>query len=548
MSGTGDSAFEGHAPSIRIDGPTLQEGHSALVGNGEMTEREKYAAMWTHPQYRTVAPGESVAQLFLAQAKPRPGSEVIDFGTGTGRGALMLALLGNMKVRMLDFADNCLDEDVRQMLTTQAHAMCFAQQDLTDPIPWTAEYGFCTDVMEHIPPKDVDTVLINILKASQHVFFQISCEDDVCGALIGQPLHLSVHDYKWWHDKLQTEFECQIHWSQDNVSHCLFYVTAWMSGRKMTDAGVLNVEEQQVLENVKRNIRRGLQQVVPHQANDTEIVLLGGGPSLNDHLADIRRLVAAGAKVATLNGAYNWAVERGLQVGAQIMVDARPFNKRFVEPVQDGCKYFLASQCDPSVYDSLEQQLRSEPIMVDDGGGHFDDMGSELPDNRIYQWHTSADFITEALKEVIDPAWRIWGGSTVLLRGIPLLRTLGFKKFHLFGCDSCILSANMPLAGEVSEAIDPTPVQVALNTGLWHHAYAQPENDNVLAIKCIIGGRTFNCHAWMFSQASEFVDLIRVMGDEIELEVYGNGLLAWILQYGHDRCIEIDLEYEIEKS
>ena len=248
---SGATGFEGFAPSIRIEGPTLQPGHEDLK-----TEEGKYRAMWAHPEYRAVSPGEQVVPTFLAQARPKPGAELIDFGTGTGRAALMAALFGGMKVRMLDFAENCLDDDVRKALDTQPHALCFAKQDLTQPIPWTAEYGICCDVMEHIPPEQVDMVLTNVLKSAQHVFFQIACEDDVCGKLIGAPLHLSVHDYAWWHNKLQTEFECAIHWSQDCGSHCLFYVTAWWAGQKITDQGILNIGEQQILENVKANIRR----------------------------------------------------------------------------------------------------------------------------------------------------------------------------------------------------------------------------------------------------------------------------------------------------
>ncbi len=63
------------------------------------------------PEYRVVAPGEHLAQQFLAQARPRKGASVIDFGCGTGRGALMLAVLGGLNVTMVDFARNCLDDE-----------------------------------------------------------------------------------------------------------------------------------------------------------------------------------------------------------------------------------------------------------------------------------------------------------------------------------------------------------------------------------------------------------------------------------------------------
>ena len=46
-----------------------------------------------------------------------------------------------------------------------------------------------------------------------------------------------------------------------------------------------------------------------------------------------------------------------------------------------------------------------------------------------------------------------------------------------------------------------------------------------------MGGKIFNCNPWMISQAQEFIDLIRMLGDEIELNIYG-GLLRHILGTG----------------
>jgi hypothetical protein len=477
MTDTAEAAFVGYAPQLKIDGPTPQPGHTDWKG-----EQTKYEEMWKHPEYRQVAPGESIASVFLEQARPKQGAEVIDFGTGTGRGALVLAAIGGLKVRMLDFAENCLDDDVRQIVAAQPHAMCFAKQDLTHPIPWSAEYGFCTDVMEHIPPEQVDAVLTNVLKASQHVFFQISCVDDVCGALIGQPLHLSVHDYSWWLKKLRDDFNCTISYSKDGGSYCLFYVTAWWTGKQMVDIGVLNTEQQVVLDNVRKNAqRKDIQQIKPAAVNDVDVLILGGGPSLKSSAAEIRELREAGARIVTLNGAYNWALEQGFQVGAQIVVDARAHNLRFVQPIQDNCKYFLASQVNPSLYDAC-------------------------PPDRTYQWHTTAEMIREILDEHVPEWFGIPGGSTVLLRAIPLLRMIGFKRFHLFGCDSCCMENE-------------------------HHAYAQAENDGQLIIDTIVGGRTFKCVPFHISQAQEFMDLIRVFGDEVDIEIHGDGLLAWIMQH-----------------
>lgn len=470
---TGFVGFLGHAPKVDIaPDADLQR---------RLAERAKYEKMWAFEQYREVAPGESAATLFLSQARPKAGSEVIDFGAGTGRGALMLALLGGCKVTMLDFAENCLDEDVRNALTTQSHVLSFQLHDLNRPAKVSAQYGYCTDVMEHIPPQDVDRVLRNILKAAQHVFFQISCTDDVCGALIGEPLHLSVHPYAWWLNKLQ-ELDCTIHWSRDDGHTCMFYVTAWSTGTAVVDIGTLNTTEEQILANVKANLAGGWNEVAPHPANSVEVMILGGGPSLNEYIDDIREKRAAGVKLITLNGTYNWALEHGLTPSAQIMVDAREFNARFTKPVVDDCKYLIASQCHPSVLEGL-------------------------PKDRTLLWHTTMHTLRDTINEARELWYGVPGGSTVMLRAIPLLRMLGFKRFHLYGFDSCLM-------------------------GKDHHAYAQPENDSEVVIDTIVGGRVFKCHPWQIAQAQEFMDLIKFLGDEIELEVYGDGLINHILRTG----------------
>lgn len=458
---------------------------SVTIGKAPITEKEKYERMWGKEQYRQVSPGEGIAQVFLEQARPKQGATVLDLGCGTGRGSLMLAVLGGMNVTMLDFAGNCLDEDIKPMLETQKHTMRFMEADLTKPLPVQAEYGFCTDVMEHIPPEDVDKVLDSTLRACQHVFFQISTVDDVCGALIGHPLHLTVKPYEWWLKKFN-ERECVVHWSKDVGNACLFYVTAWQDGQKIVDSGVLNIEEQKALDNVKHNIAQDWRQVSPHETNDLECMILGGGPSLNDHLEEIREKRADGTRLVTLNGSYNWALEHGLTPSAQIMVDAREFNKRFTKPVVDGCRYLIASQCDPAVFEGL-------------------------PVDRTYMWHTTS----KGTKELLDDRykneawWQVPGGSTVLLRSIPLMRLLGYKKFHLYGCDSCLV-------------------------GDGHHAYKQEENDKEYVMPVNVGGRIFNCTPWMVSQAQEFMAMIKFLGDEIELEIHGDGLLKHILQVGAD--------------
>lgn len=182
-----------------------------------MAECDKYEAMWARPEYREVAPGEEVADTFVKLAKITKDDIVIDFGCGTGRGAKRIHDLTGCDMLLLDFTSNSLDESIKG-----GDWYTFLRRDLTGDPGMQSKFGFCTDVMEHISPEQVDAVIQNVMNASERVFFQISLIDDVCGALIGQHLHLSVHPFGWWLNKFR-ELGYSVEWSQDDrVSACYF--------------------------------------------------------------------------------------------------------------------------------------------------------------------------------------------------------------------------------------------------------------------------------------------------------------------------------------
>jgi len=261
----------------------------------------------------------------------------------------------------------------------------------------------------------------------------------------------------------------------------------WIAAEEVEMKGSLNIELETMKSHVEQNIRKGFQQVVPHPTNEVEVMIVGGGPSLKDQIEEIRLLRASGVKLIALNNAYQYCIDQGIMPSALIMVDARDFNLRFVKNTIPDCKYFIASQCHPSVFDRLEAVKE-----------------------QTYIWHTGAEEIVDILTAYYPKCYPVPGGSTVLLRAIPLFRMLGFKRFHVFGCDSCLQDGQ-------------------------HHAYDQKENDAQMVIPVRVNGKVFYCHPWMLSQAQEFIDLVGCMGDVMELDIHG-GLLRQILESGADRA------------
>lgn len=256
--------------------------------------------------------------------------------------------------------------------------------------------------------------------------------------------------------------------------------------------GAVNVTDDHLLANVRSAIRRQHPQIRPQAPNRDRVVIVGGGPSLADTEGELVELIASGAKLVTLNGAYHWCLARNLFPKTQIVMDARPTNARFLEPAMPGCNYLLASQCAPEVWDAVEGRPN------------------------VWMFHAAAGS-DGPLKELLDAHYLgqwfgVGGGTTVATRAISVLRTLGYCRFDLFGIDSCFLHGR-------------------------HHAYDQAENAGDRPLTFTVHptdepekARTFQCAPWHAKQFEDFLQMVRVNGEHFQLNVHGNGLLAYALQ------------------
>ena len=173
------------------------------------TEQVKYKKLWERPEYRVYAPGEHLVLQFLETVRPHWGATIFDIGAGTGRAAVKLQRLG-FDVYPVDIAENALSPEVAEELKhplavcdiskEDAFSQLYAPASLCGP---GADYTFCTDVMEHIPTEAVDAVLENIRLVAPETYLSIAFQDDSCGALIDEPLHLTVRPYEWWLKELR---------------------------------------------------------------------------------------------------------------------------------------------------------------------------------------------------------------------------------------------------------------------------------------------------------------------------------------------------------
>lgn len=234
------------------------------------------------------------------------------------------------------------------------------------------------------------------------------------------------------------------------------------------------------------NIRYAMTLPIPwfdydYSQNDEQVCIVGGSPSLAAQVEHLLWRQSMKHQIWALNGSFDYLIGNGIKPTAHFLVDARPGNVKFVQNPLVGVKYYIASQCDPSIFKALE--------------GY---------DVTIFHCHT--DGVQELLGDVKDKTVALLGGgTTVAMKAALIAELLGYRKIHLFGLDSCY-------AGEK------------------HHAYEQTMNDADRVITAVYGNRKFKLAPWMVGQAQDFIEFLeRFTGI---LTVAGNGLLAHIAHSG----------------
>ncbi len=263
------------------------------------------------------------------------------------------------------------------------------------------------------------------------------------------------------------------------------------------EQGGVNVDEAQVLANVKAAIRRQHPQVRPYQPQGTPLVLIAGGPSLNTTLDELRAEIFRGCRVAVVNGAYQWAIDHNIKPDMAIALDARPVNAEFYRTPVPGCKYLVASQCAPTMFDMLE----GRDVWL------FHALSYESAEVPILEEFYGKGRVTP-----------VTGGSTVTIRALSLLRMLGFLRLDIFGFDSCWMDDQ-------------------------HHAYPQTMNDkdHRIRVESRIGDavdRVFYCAPWHVKQWDDFKLWVRERGHLCDLHVHGDGLIAHTMKTGARLVVE----------
>lgn len=425
-----------------------------------------YEQLWDNATYRRYAPGEHYIDDALEALKPRMGASFIDFGCGTGRPALELRKRGYGVVG-IDFAENCLDQGID---------IPFLVADLKKKIDLKCQFGFCTDVMEHVEPDHIDDVLLTIADCvRQGVFFSIALDDDQFGPmLVGKALHLTIRDVKWWRKKMGAFWPRVVVVSATETLltlACFADVENFREGVKVE--ALVNTPDEVIFKHVAENSKRAISWVAKGDAGVVPCLIVGGGPSLKDTLTTIKLSASMGWPIFALNAASKFLTAHGVPCW-QIMIDPREGNVDYFDSQANG--YLLASQCHPRLFELAGERASGFHVAMEGIGDHIHDLTT---------------------------ATLIGGGITSGLTALALAFTLGYREIHLHGYDS-------------SDAEDGNA-----------HAYAQGETRaEKKRLNAKYKGKHYRCSFAMYKQAEEFERFSRMLADlDTVIHVHGTGLL-----------------------
>ncbi|MDB4351925.1 DUF115 domain-containing protein [Porticoccaceae bacterium] len=228
-----------------------------------------------------------------------------------------------------------------------------------------------------------------------------------------------------------------------------------------------------LVENIKHSLSLGLPEFAPGLCtHDGTFVVVGSGPSVADHLDEIRQ-ESLTRPICAVKGAYDYLRDNGISPAIYLTVEPR------LRPVKNPHKdstYLIASRCSPETFEALK-------------------------DYNVVIWNS---WSKEYENEAFTPRMGVGGGTTSGLRAISIGWLLGFRNFHLYGFDSCLTGGEKRIGqGAIHPAVSTTDV--------------------------IVGNRSFTCNMAMAQQADDFQGIYEFIPD-IHIESFGDGLISAIIE------------------
>lgn len=234
-------------------------------------------------------------------------------------------------------------------------------------------------------------------------------------------------------------------------------------------------------DNIEKSIQRVTKRIEVVPAHGRTAVLACYGPSLIKTLDVLREERAKpNHDLVSVSGSHDFMLQHGIQPDMHAECDPRPHKALNIAEGKQGTIYMLASCVHQDVFDRLA--------------------GCE-----VKLWHISDSQHSDKFSDIGEnPQHIIGGGGSVGLRSIPLLYTLGYRDFSIFGMDCSFSDDGKQWAGK----------------------HAGKKQD---ACEVMCGDRLFISSPVLLTYATGFMELIQQRSDVV-FRCYGDGLQQAMLR------------------
>lgn len=251
------------------------------------------------------------------------------------------------------------------------------------------------------------------------------------------------------------------------------------------------VEADVLFENIRINVSAG--DYIPlytEPYDERTFVMVCGGPSLSEHLDEIRERALDREKylVVCSNMTANYLLDNGITPHVHFILDPQDKKKYDVARTSPETQYWINAACNPAVFLALREQGIKPYVFLAD----FESEGKAI----------------QAVKESMAPGqpgmMAIQGGTMAGLRAINLADALGFRRMEYFGFDATV---------EVKDG-KAKP-----------YAYEKKRGEAIIEVTCHVCKETFDTTLIFQKQVNEFLSWTQNM-PWMDISIIGGGLIA----------------------
>lgn len=345
-----------------------------------------------------------------------------------------------------------------------------------DEEPEVGDMVVCTDVLEHIEPDRLGSVLEHIRQKCRRVaYFTIAMRPAGKTLADGRNAHLIIEGADWWRERLAVGFDIQDWNVAPNGKWLSCVARPYLMIGQIEGVGVMSNDDrfEFIKENIKvtdkrLTLRKGViwkgpmideieksspmfgvpmgpardksdqlvfRWAVPKPHNRVAIIMCYG-PSLEDTWgsAIVEQTTIANADIVSVSGAHDYLLSKGIVPKYHVECDPRKHKGDMIAKPHPKVEYLMASCVHPEVV-------------------------AKLKGCNLTLWHMNNGKGSERVLDELEPhALMIPGGGSVGLRAIVLMYVKGYRRFIIHGMDCSYRGERSHAGHHTGKKIKPVEV------------------------------------------------------------------------------------------